>query len=281
MHQWTDSTEVADHIDLLSQNVQRLLCELRRKEHQLAQKDEELQGCLHAFSHEIRTPLVAIRGFAALCHEEFEQRLPHPWADYLGRIIKNADHLESLVDGMVGLSDLSTPQTSFTATPARELVIEVVTQLQIEYGDRDFIVTVDENMPVVFAPADSLRQIFTNLLSNAIKYSRPRAVLKIHAGYLADELFHKFFVRDNGIGIHPEQRQRIFTPFVRLHEKASAPGKGLGLAIVRRIVGAHGGEIWVDSRPGRGSTFYFTLPGMQSHSSSQVWRPRVIEEGMA
>ena len=281
MHQRTDSTEVADHIDLPPQNVQRLLCELRRKEHQLAQKDEELQSCLHAFSHEIRTPLVAIRGFAALCHEEFEQRLPPPWADYLGRIIKNADHLESLVDGMVRLSDLSMPQASFAATPVRELVVEVVKQLQIEYKDKDFIVTVDESMPVIFTHADSLRQIFTNLLSNAIKYSRPRAALKIYAGYLADELFHKFFVRDNGIGIHPEQRQRIFTPFVRLQEKASAHGKGLGLAIVRRIVGAHGGEIWIDSRPGRGSTFYFTLPSMQSHPSSQIWRPRVVEEVVA
>jgi signal transduction histidine kinase len=277
MHQRTDSTEVADHFALIPQHVQRLLRELSRKERQLAQKDEELQNCLQAFSHEIRTPLVAIRGFAALCHEEFEQRLPPPWADYLGRIIKNADHLESLVDGMVRLSDLSMPQESLAPTPVRDLIVDVVAQLRLEYRAKDFIVTVDENMPVIYVQADSARQIFTNLLSNAIKYSRPRAVLKIHAGYLADELFHKFFVRDNGIGIHAEQRQRIFAPFVRLHENASAPGKGLGLAIVRRIVGAHGGEIWVDSRPGRGSTFYFTLPGAQCPSSVPGWRPRVIE----
>lgn len=277
MHQRTDSTEAADRIDLLQKNVQRLLCELQRKERQLAQKDEELQSSLHAFSHEIRTPLVAIRGFAALCHDEFDEQLPPMWTDYLERIIKNADHLESLVDGMLSFSDLSMPREDYAPTSVRDLVKEVAGQLQLEYSDKNLVVAIDQNMPVIFAHANFIRQIFTNLLSNAIKYSRPRAALRIHVGYLADELFHKFFVRDNGIGIHPEQRQRIFTPFVRLHEKNSASGKGLGLAIVRRIVGAHGGEIWVDSRQGRGSTFYFTMPGAQSRTSSLVWRPRVVE----
>jgi signal transduction histidine kinase len=264
MHQWTESPRVAEDNCLLQQDVQRLAGELRRTRRLLALKDQELHNCLHAFSHEIRSPLTSIRGYASLCHEEFSGRLPAPWTEYLGRIITNADHLGSLINDMVRLSDLSLSEDSFSITSVCDLVDDLISQLRFEHRGKEFVVAVDNDMPTLLTHADSLRQIFNNLLSNAIKYSRPRATLKIRVGYLADELFHKFLVRDNGMGIPADQRQRIFTPFVRLYDKPAIEGSGLGLAIVRRLISIHGGEVWVDSHRGRGSTFYFTLPRTQA-----------------
>jgi signal transduction histidine kinase len=260
MPPWTDSSQVAEPIELLQSDIQRMLRELRRARRQLALKDDELQDSLHGLSHEIRSPLVAIRGFASLLEEEFDERLPQPWRDYLGRIIKNADHLERLVSDMLAFSGLRACEESFAAIDVRELVNEVLAPLRFESRAKSSTIVIDDNLPMVFVRADSLRQVFANLLSNALKYARPRAPLEIHVGYEGGELFHKFFVRDNGLGIPVKQRQQIFAPFIRLHDLPGAPGSGLGLAIVKRLIHLHGGEVWVDSQPRRGSTFYFTLP---------------------
>lgn len=277
MHQSIETSQVAERIDHLQKDIQRLLRELRRKERLLSRKDEELQNYLHTLSHEIRSPLVAIRGFSSLLLDEFDGQLSPTGREYLGRIVKNTDHLESLVTDMIVLSGVSLQQEAFEPTRIRDLVNEVLVQLQFEKRAKHVTIAMDDGLPVVCAHTNSLRQVFTNLLSNAIKYARPRAALKIHIGYQANELFHKFFVRDNGVGIPASQRQQIFTPFCRLGHPKGVRGNGLGLAIIKRLITLHGGEVWVDSRSGRGSTFYFTLPRAETKTVAAGWRPRIIE----
>ncbi len=115
-------------------------------------------------------------------------------------------------------------------------------------------------MPVVMADPLQLEQVFTNLVSNAIKFRRLDEPLQIHVGARRTDGFWEFSVADNGIGIAPEYFDRIFVIFQRLHTKETYPGTGIGLAIVKRIIDRHGGQIRVESTPGEGSTFFFTLP---------------------
>ena len=121
-------------------------------------------------------------------------------------------------------------------------------------------IEIAENLSPAYGHRGSIQHVFTNLISNALKYRRERVQPKIEIGCLEDEIFLKFYVKDNGIGIPREAQKKIFNMFVRVGHKKRVHGSGLGLYIVRRIIQAHGGEIWVRSRKGVGSTFYFTLP---------------------
>ncbi len=103
-------------------------------------------------------------------------------------------------------------------------------------------------------------QVFTNLISNAFKYSHANKENRIELGYIDGELFHKFYVKDNGVGMRLKDRDKVFQPFCRLEEKKNVSGSGLGLTIVKRIIEGHGGEIWLDPRLNQGITVYFTLP---------------------
>ena len=278
MHQGTETTQVAAPLESLQASIDHLQRELLRKTRLLARREEERQLDLAAFAHETRAPLEAIRGFAALLLDELDPAASRRQREFLGRITKSTDQLESLVKDMLVLSGLAVRDTDFAPTRPRELVNEILAQLQFEPGARRLLLTIDDTMPLVHAHTESLRRVFANLLGNALKYARPRVALRIHVGYQADELFHKFFVRDNGVGIPALQRQHLFAPFYRTNKRHAARGHGLGLAIVRRLIHLHGGEVWVHSRPGRGSTFYFTLPKVNAPELPASWRPRVVEE---
>ena len=110
------------------------------------------------------------------------------------------------------------------------------------------------------ADRGQLAQVFANLIGNALKYRCPETPLEVRVSADREGSFWRFAVRDNGIGIEPEYFDRIFVIFQRLHTKDAYPGTGIGLAVVQKIVERHGGAVWVESRPGEGSTFYFTMP---------------------
>ena len=123
---------------------------------------------------------------------------------------------------------------------------------------------IDEDLPIVNADPRQIDHLFENLLLNALKFNTATSP-EIHLGATSlDDGFWQFYVRDNGIGISPEHTEKIFGVFKRLHSSSEYEGSGLGLAICQKIIDRHGGRIWVDSVPGEGSTFFFTLPGAGS-----------------
>ena len=134
---------------------------------------------------------------------------------------------------------------------------EAISNLQIAIKESGAIITY-ETLPQVKGDLTQLVQLFQNLLSNAIKFRGPEPP-RIHVSACREEREWIFVVRDNGIGIDPKFANRIFVIFQRLHNRGSYPGTGIGLAICKRIVQRHGGRIWVESEPGKGATFYFTL----------------------
>ncbi|UCD88110.1 MAG: GHKL domain-containing protein, partial [Desulfobacterales bacterium] len=147
--------------------------------------------------------------------------------------------------------------------PSREIIITVVSGLLDRLNEKGIELHVANNLPTICCDRDRVCQVFENLIVNAIKFIGDKKTPKIEIGYKERAKraeFHQFYVKDTGIGIAPEYHRKIFERFQRLKEIEDEEGTGLGLAIVERIVNNHGGRVWVESKKGKGATFYFTLP---------------------
>jgi len=221
---------------------------------------EELNAHLHTIAHELRHPIIAIQGFTSLLSEKYSQTLPEEGQEFLERITHNIKRAESLLGDISKLANATVKEEAFEEISSEELVETAVESLHIQIRERDVQVEIQDALPVIFCDKESLILALINLIGNAIKYSRNKTVTRISIGCSDDELFYKFFIKDNGIGFRAKDRKRVFVLFNRLRNKRNVSGSGVGLAIVKKIIVGHGGEIWVESRMNRGSTFYFTLP---------------------
>ena len=167
--------------------------------------------------------------------------------------------MQTLIQDLLAYSRVNTTKQELRLTDTEDVMAAVERNLDLQLREAGAVITRDP-MPEVRADPLQLEQVFSNLISNAIKFRRPETQLRIHVGARRMDGFWEFSVADNGIGIEPEYFDRIFVIFQRLHTKDAYPGTGIGLAIVKRIVDRHGGRIWIESMPGEGTTFFFTLP---------------------
>jgi signal transduction histidine kinase len=225
----------------------------------LTVRNRELESFVYMASHDLRTPLVSIDGFARLLEEDYADRLDADGREYLGRVRANAADMDSLLSDLLELSRVTTTEEPKETVPVADVVEQALQQLDHAIRESGAAVIVPDDLPEVSASPTRLRQVFTNLIGNAIKFSRQDAGPRIEITW--DELRdgHRFRVADNGIGIPEPYREQIFEIFTRLKDK-DVSGTGVGLTIVRRIIERHGGKVGVESRPGEGSTFWFTLP---------------------
>jgi light-regulated signal transduction histidine kinase (bacteriophytochrome) len=169
--------------------------------------------------------------------------------------------MKRLIDDLLTYSRAGTHGTALVPTDSQAVLEEVLGRLQMAIEEKQATVTYDP-LPTVLADEVQLGQVFQNLIGNALKFSG-EAPPRIHVGIeRGDRTEWRFGVADNGIGLEPRFAERIFMIFQRLHGPAEYPGTGLGLAICRKIVERYGGRIWVESQPGQGATFYFTMPGV-------------------
>ncbi len=215
-------------------------------------------------SHELRTPLAAIRGYVETCLEPVEGGIEPPYRRFLPIIHQHALRLSALIEDLLILSRIESKGMQFNILPlqASPAVDGALGTLAPEAGKKNITLLnqLPQQLPDVLADASSLERILLNLVENAIKYSDERSTVYIKAHVLPGEI--TLAVEDTGIGIPKEDQARIFERFYRVDKARSrkAGGTGLGLSIVKHLVKAMGGEVWVDSEPGRGSTFSFTLP---------------------
>lgn len=221
---------------------------------------EELNAHLHTIAHEMRHPLIAIQGFTSLLSEKYSDSLPEEGQEFLERITHNIKRAESLLSDISKLANASVNEEAFEEICSRQLIETAVEGLHIQIREGNVEINIQEDMPRLLCDKESMILVFINLIGNAIKYARSKSVPKISIGCLDDELFFKFFIKDNGIGFRSQDRNRVFILFNRLRNKRNVSGSGVGLAIVKKIIIGHGGEIWVESRMNRGSTFFFTMP---------------------
>lgn len=232
--------------------------DLRKKVMELTDSNVELERFAYIASHDLQEPLRGIRSYLQLLHREYQGQLSSDALRYIHFAIQGAERMKKLIADLLEYSLLPTYGEPSHEVDLDEVIREIVTVLRPQLIEQGARITTDP-LPVVRNEKMRMVQLFQNLIGNAIKY-RDKADPRIHIG-VSDRADHWVFsVKDNGIGIDPLFFDKIFIIFQRLHGWNEYPGTGIGLTICKKIVERRGGRIWVDSAPGKGSTFFFTMP---------------------
>jgi signal transduction histidine kinase len=234
---------------------------LARKTRDLARSNAELEQFAYIASHDLQEPLRMVSSYTRLLARRYQGKLDQDADEFIAFAVDGATRMQRLIDDLLAFSRVGTRGKPFEPTDCNAVLKDVLDNLQLAIEENHAVVTRGE-LPVLPADASQLEQLFQNLIANAIKFhGEAPPQISIAAQQQADD-WH-FTVSDNGIGIDPEHFERIFVIFQRLHGRGDYPGTGIGLAVCKRIVERHGGNIWVESVPGQGATFHFTLPAAQ------------------
>ncbi|SFC00186.1 PAS domain S-box-containing protein [Halobiforma haloterrestris] len=225
---------------------------------QLEESNKRLEQFAYAASHDLQEPLRMVSSYLQLIENRYADALDEDGTEFLEFAIDGADRMRDMIDGLLAYSRVETQGEPIEPVELDPILEDVLADLQLRIEETDAEITTDP-LPRVEGDASQLRQVFQNLLGNALEYSgdeSPR--VHVDAERRGDEW--RISVHDEGIGIDPDDQESVFEVFNRLHSRDDHPGTGIGLALCQRIVERHDGEIWVDSEPGEGSTFSFTLP---------------------
>ncbi|HUL57598.1 MAG TPA: ATP-binding protein [Usitatibacter sp.] len=231
--------------------------ELEVKARELERSNEELQQFAYVASHDLQEPLRMVSSYTQLLVRRYGDRLDGDAKEFMDFIVDGAARMKQLIEDLLAYSRVGTRGRTLERTGSLEALDKALVNLRVTQEASGAVVTHDP-MPEVVADPGQLTQLFQNLIGNAMKF-RGSDAPRIHVGAETREHVWVFTVRDNGIGLDTQYADRIFMMFQRLHSKSEYPGTGIGLAICKKIVERHGGRIWVDSRPGQGSTFGFTI----------------------
>jgi light-regulated signal transduction histidine kinase (bacteriophytochrome) len=234
----------------LERRVEQRTAELRRS-------NEDLEQFAYVSSHDLQEPLRMISSYSQLLERRYRGRLDQDADEFLHYIVDGAQRMSVLIQDLLAYSRAGSPATAHSRTETSAAVEAALANLEGSVRSSGAEV-VCEALPAVRGNRMELAQLFQNLIGNAIKYRREEP---LRVGVSAERRGGAwvFRVRDNGIGIEAQHRDRIFQPFQRLHVKPEVPGSGIGLAICKKIVERHGGRISVESMPGEGAAFQFTL----------------------
>jgi PAS domain S-box-containing protein len=232
--------------------------ELRRYAQELERSNEELERFAYVASHDLQEPLRMVAGYTQLLSRRYRGQLDPTADEFIDYAVDGATRMKELINDLLEYSRVGTRGKPFEWTDIGEVLERVRVNLRFAIEESDATISV-EPMPKVIADPTQMVQIFQNLVANAIKFRDDRP-LEIHIGVERRDGYWTFRVCDNGIGISEKHQQRIFRIFQRLHSRERYEGTGIGLALCKRIAERHGGQIWVESQSGQGSTFFFTLP---------------------
>lgn len=247
-------------IEALEQELAAVHAVANRLQEKLRAAQEEFQQFALRASHDFQESLRAVNTFSQLIAEERGEALSDRERQYLGYMLNGPGRMRNLLDYILIYSQsTSDSPTAYSMVDLNGVAQGALTSLHGPITESGAGIRLGPSLPVVWGSFLRLQQVLRSLITNAIKYRRPDAPAEVRidaAPHLPGQ--YKVSVRDNGIGIAPQYHESVFAPFKRLHGK-NIPGCGMGLAVCRRIVDAHGGRIWVDSTPGSGSDFQFTL----------------------
>jgi PAS domain S-box-containing protein len=224
----------------------------------LTRSNEDLEQFAYVASHDLQEPLRNVSSCVQLLEKEYRGKLS-PDADQLIRYaIESVVRMKALIQDLLTYSRISTQGKTFQSTNCEETLHYAMENLSSSITQSKAIITHDP-FPVISADATQLMQVFQNLISNAIKFQKQEQA-RIHVSAFREDNGWVFSVKDNGMGLESQHLKRIFLIFQRLHKRSEYEGTGIGLAIARKIIERHRGRIWVESQPGIGTTFYFTIP---------------------
>jgi PAS domain S-box-containing protein len=253
--------------DEMEHRVKMRTEDLARANETLETSNIELQQFAYVASHDLQSPLRSISGFVQLLKMDYEEKLDDQARDYIRRTVQSIAQMQTLIRDLLSYSRVDARSRPFVPVPLVDVFHGSVSLLESSIRDAGAQVTCDE-LPVVLGDSSQLAQLMQNLIGNGLKYhgtEPPHVHVSAQPGVKNNEWIVS--VRDNGIGIDPKYFTRIFEIFKRLHDQKEYPGTGIGLAVCRRVVERHGGAIWVESEPGHGSTFRFSIPADAANST--------------
>jgi PAS domain S-box-containing protein len=251
----------------LERRVEERTKELAVANQVLEQSNVELKQFAYVASHDLQSPLRSISGFVELLQLEYQGKFDDQAQDWIRRTVQAVEQMQTLIRDLLSYSRVDARSRPFTLIPFSDIVKAALTQLDSSIRDSGAQVTWDP-LPEIMGDRSQLVQLMQNLIGNGLNY-RSDQLPRIHISAKRSETEWTFSVRDNGIGIDPKHHEQIFEIFKRLHNEKEYPGTGIGLAVCRRVANRHGGRIWVESAPGRGSTFCFTIPERTEPTDAQ------------
>ena len=240
---------------------------LARSSEALERSNKELQQFAYVASHDLQEPLRMITSYVQLLKRRYGDKLDTNANDYIDFAVDGSERMKVLIQDLLEFSRVGTNGEEFTEISTQNVLKEVLSNLELLVRENNVNVTSDD-LPDIVVDRFQILQLFQNLISNAIKY-RGEKTPQIHVGVHDKYIEWEFSVKDNGIGIDPKYSEQIFVIFQRLHGKGEYSGTGIGLSIAKRIVERHGGKIWVESKPGEGSEFKFTIPKHKGNDTSK------------
>jgi PAS domain S-box-containing protein len=254
---------VGDELCLIGMGIdiserKRVERDLQERTEDLERSNAELEQFAHIASHDLKEPLRAVASYAQLLERRYRDRLDPEANKFIDRITGAVARMQRLIEDLFAYSRVGRRTDTRSVVDCNVLIQQVVEDLNAAIAESDAEVSWDA-LPVVRAEAAQMRQLLQNLVGNAIKF-RGDTAPRIHVTAKRNGSRWLCEVRDNGIGIEPQYFERIFVIFQRLHSRSAYEGTGLGLALCKKIVERHGGEMWVESEFGKGSRFFFTLP---------------------
>jgi len=231
---------------------------LKKRASELQASNTELERFAYVASHDLQEPLRMVSSFLQLLEKKLEGTLDETGKKYISFAVDGAERMKVLIQDLLQYSRVGTSKELVVNVDLDEVLKSVlmIFALAIKETNAELLI---HPLPVIKAEKGQMHQLFQNLIGNAIKYSSPHAP-KIEIGYEDLQDAWQFYVKDHGIGINPKFFEKIFIIFQRLHNKSEYSGTGIGLALCKKIVERHGGSIWVESEPGKGSTFFIKLP---------------------
>lgn len=242
--------------------------QLLRTSEQLAQSNKELEEFAWVAAHDLKEPVRTMATYSKLLDQEYDDKLDDSGRQYLEFIHGSAVKAMARIDDVLEFSAVGRGKFVTHPIELNTLVESVLQDLRLAIDEANATINVAE-LPIVKGKSEYISSLFQNILSNAIKY-RGKEPPVINVSAVRDGDFWRFSMSDNGIGFDMQNINRIFQMFQRLHHEDEYPGSGLGLAMCKKIVELHGGKIWAESEAGKGATFFFTLPALESDKASSV-----------
>jgi PAS domain S-box-containing protein len=252
--------------------VARDITEMRKVTQSLAQKanelersNSELERFAYVASHDLQEPLRMVTSYLQLLERRYKAKLDGDALEFIGYAVDGSNRMKALINDLLSYSRIGSRGKEFVLTDCESVLAHVLKNLQIVIQETGAQIT-HSPLPSVMADISQIEQLFQNLIGNALKFHDATAQLPktplVQVDVRLQDGFWLFSVADNGIGIEPQYFERIFIIFQRLHTREEYAGTGIGLAVSKRIVERHGGRIWIESQPGQGTTFYFTIPAI-------------------
>lgn len=250
--------QLGDQIGIALTQAQLLEQETKQLQ-ELARSNSDLQQFAYVASHDLQEPLRMVASYLQLLERRYKDKLDADANEFIQYAVDGAGRMQNLINDLLAYSRVGTQGKPFKLTDYSDVLRQALLQLKMSIEESGAVITHDDPLPHVMADDSQLTQVLQNLVSNAIKFQGEQ-VPHIHVGAKRREGEWVFSVKDQGIGMDPQYKDRIFLIFQRLHNRTEYRGTGIGLAICKRIIERHGGRIWVESEQEKGSTFYFTIP---------------------